>query len=77
MEEFVPALHYKYVLSNFKQTSLNSIYDPKILPSYLQGRSKAVVLPSFHRKAKAMKFIESDITEQVDSSLSKNQALIS
>ena len=63
VEEFVPVLHYKYV-SNFKQTSLNRIYDPKIVPSYLQGRLKTVILHSLHRKVKAMKFIESDITEK-------------
>lgn len=64
VEEFVPALHYKYVFSNFKQTSLNRAYDPKVVPSYLQGRPKAVILHSLHRKAKAMKFLESDITEK-------------
>ena len=64
VEEFVPALHYKYVFSNFKQTSLNRTYDPKVVPSYLQGRPKAVILHSLHRKAKAMKFSESDITEK-------------
>ena len=28
IEEFIPALHHKYVFQNFKQTSLYRIYNP-------------------------------------------------
>lgn len=59
IEEFVPALHYKYIYQNFKQSDLYRSYNPAVVPSFLQGRPKSTVLHCLHRQAKSNKFTES------------------
>ena len=66
--EFLPALHYKYVFKNFKQSELYRSYNPSIVPDYLQGRPKQTILHCLHRQASSNKFVASDIT-QVNPSL--------
>ena len=61
VEEFVPALHYKYVFMNFRQTSLYRTYNPSVVPAYLQGRPRSTILHCLHRKAKSYKFSSNDI----------------
>ena len=57
VEEFIPALHYKYVYQNFKQSDLYRSYNPTV-PSYLQGRPKSTVLHCLHRKASSNKITD-------------------
>ena len=61
--EFLPALHYKYVFKNFKQTDLYRSYNPSVVPSYLQGRPKQTILHCLHRKASSNKFTPSDVCQ--------------
>ena len=61
--EFLPALHYKYVFKNFKQTDLYRSYNPSVVPSYLQGRPKQTILHCLHRKASSNKFVPSDVSQ--------------
>ena len=61
--EFLPALHYKYVFKNFKQTDLYRSYNPSVVPSYLQGRPKQTILHCLHRKASSNKFTLSDVSQ--------------
>ena len=68
IEEFIPALHYKYVFQNFKQTSLYRVYNPVVVPKYLQCRPKSVILHCLHRKSKSLKYTGSDVSE-VDASI--------
>jgi len=68
IEEFIPALHYKYVFQNFKQTSLYRTYNPAVVPEYLQCRPRAVILHCLHRKSKSLKYTASDLNE-VDGSI--------
>ena len=68
VEEFVPALHYKYVFKNFRQTSLYRTYNPSVVPAYLQGRPRSTILHCLHRKATSNKFSYNDIHD-VDSQL--------
>ena len=68
IEEFIPALHYKYVFQNFKQTSLYRAYNPVVVPKYLQCRPKSVILHCLHRKSKSLKYTGSDVNE-VDASI--------
>ena len=63
IEEFIPALHYKYVFQNLKQTSLYRAYNPVVVPKYLQCRPKSVILHCLHRKSKSLKYTSSDISE--------------
>jgi len=70
VEEFIPALHYKYVFQNFKQTNLYRAYNPVIVPDYLQCRPRSVILHCLHRKSKSLKYAISDVTE-VDASIGK------
>jgi len=35
IEEYIPALHYKYVFQNFKQSDSYRSYNPAVVPSYL------------------------------------------
>ena len=63
IEEFIPALHYKYVFQNFKQTSLYRAYNPVVVPKYLQCRPKSVILHCLHRKSKSLKYTSSDVNE--------------
>ena len=68
VEEFVPALHYKYVFKNFRQTSLYRTYNPSVVPAYLQGRPRSTILHCLHCKATSNKFSYNDIHD-VDSQL--------
>ena len=61
IEEFIPALHYKYIYQNFKQSDLYRSYNPALVPSFLQGRPKSTILHCLHRQAKSNKFTESMI----------------
>ena len=61
VEEFVPALHYKYIFMNFRQTSLYRTYNPSVVPAYLQGRPRTTILHCLHRKASSNKFSSNDI----------------
>lgn len=61
VEEFVPALHYKYVFMNFRQTSLYRTYNPLVVPAYLQGRPRSTILHCLHRKAASNKFSYNEI----------------
>ena len=63
IEEFIPALHYKYVFQNFKQTNLYRAYNPVVVPEYLQCRPKSTILHCLHRKSKSLKYVDSDIKE--------------
>ena len=56
----MPALHYKYVYQNFKQSNLYRSYNP-VVPVYLQGRSKATILHCLHRQATSNKMTPSMI----------------
>lgn len=67
-EEFIPALHYKYMFQNFKQTSLYRAYNPAVAPKYLQCRPKSVILHCLHCKSKSLKCTGSDVSE-VDASI--------
>jgi len=58
-EEFLPALHYKYIYRNFKQSDMYRSYNPAVAPSYLQGRPKPTILHSLHRQASSNKFTNS------------------
>ena len=70
IEEFIPALHYKYVFQNFKQTSLYRTYNPAVVPEYLYnaGLGQYVILHCLHRKSKSLKYTISDVNE-VDGSI--------
>jgi len=61
VEEFIPALHYKYIFQNFKQSDSYRSYNPAVVPSYLQGRPKRTVLHCLHRRAKSNKVTQSMI----------------
>ena len=61
--EFLPALHYKYVFKNFKQSDLYRSYNPSVVPAYLQGRPKQTILHCLHRLASSNKFSQSDVTQ--------------
>ena len=62
--EFLPALHYKYVFKNFKQSDLYRSYNPSVVPAYLQGRPHCL-----HRLASSNKFSQSDVTQVASSQL--------
>ena len=61
--EFLPALHYKYVFKNFKQSELYHSYNPSIVPDFLQGRPKYTILHCLHRQASSNKFASSDVVQ--------------
>ena len=63
IEEFIPALHYKYVFQNFKQTTLYRAYNPVVVPPYLQSKPKSTILHCLHRKSKSLKYSDSDVKE--------------
>ena len=56
--QFLPALQYKYVFRNFKQSDLYRSYNPSVVPSYLQGRPKQTILHCLHRQASSNKFVK-------------------
>ena len=58
-EEFLPALHYKYIYKNFKQSDLYRSYNPAVVPPYLQGCPKPTILHCLHRQASGNKFTSS------------------
>lgn len=60
--QFLPALHYKYVFKNFKQSELYRSYNPSVVPKYLQGRPKETILHCLHRQAASNKFAREDVT---------------
>lgn len=66
--EFLPALHYKYVFKNFKQSDLYRSYNPAVVPEYLQGRPKQTILHCLHRLASSNKFSHSDVTQAAPNS---------
>ena len=61
--EFLPALHYKYVFKNFKQSDLYRSYNPSVVPEYLQGRPKQTILHCLHRLASSNKFSHLHVTQ--------------
>ena len=61
--QFLPALQYKYVFRNFKQSNLYRSYNPSVVPSYLQGRPKQTILHCLHREASSNKFMKEDVTQ--------------
>lgn len=61
--QFLPALQYKYVFRNFKQSDLYRSYNPSVVPVYLQGRPKQTILHCLHRQASSNKFSKSDVTQ--------------
>ncbi len=62
-EEFLPALHHKYVYQNIKQSDLYRTYNPSVVPHFLQGRPKATILHCLHRQAKSNSFKEADVSD--------------
>ena len=60
--EFLPALHYKYVFKNFKQSDLYRS-NPSVVPEYLQGRPKQTILHCLHRLASSNKFSHLDVSQ--------------
>ena len=58
IEDFIPAIHYKYVFQNFKQLALYRSYNPAVVPPYLQGCPKSTVLHCLHRRASSNKITE-------------------
>ena len=58
--EFLPALHYKYVFKDFKQSDLYRSYNPAVVPEYLQGQT---ILNCLHRLASSNKFSHSDVSQ--------------
>lgn len=68
INEFLPALHYKYVFKNFKQSDLYRSYNPAVVPEYLQGRPKQTILHCLHRLASSNKFTHSDVTQAAPNS---------
>ena len=65
-EEFLPALHHKYIYHNFKQSDLYRSYNPAVVPAFLQGRPKATILHCLHRQAKSNTLTERDVTSLED-----------
>ena len=61
--QFLPALHYKYVFKNFKQSDIYRSYDPTVVPTYPQGCPKQTILHCLHRQASSNKFSQSDVTQ--------------
>jgi len=59
IEEFIPALNYKYIYQNFKQSDLYRSYNPAVVPSFLQGQPKSTNLHCLHRQANSNKFTKS------------------
>ena len=59
--QFLPAIHYKYVFKNFKQSDMYCSYNPSVVPSYLQGRPKETILHCLHRQAASNKFAREDV----------------
>ena len=57
----VPALHYKYIFMNFRQTSLYRTYIHSVVSTYLQGKPRSTILHCLHRKASSNKFCCNDI----------------
>ena len=66
--EFLPALHYKYVFKNFKQSDLYQSYNLAVIPEYLQGRPKQTILHCLNRLASSNKFSHSDVSHVVPNS---------
>ena len=60
--QFLPALQYKYVFRNFKQSDLYWSYNPSVVPCYLQGRPKQTILHCLHRQASSNKFVKANVT---------------
>ena len=61
--EFLPALHYKYVFNNFKQSDLYRSYNLAVVPEYLQGRPKQTILHCLYRLVSSNKFSHSDVSQ--------------
>ena len=61
--EFLPALRYKYVFKNFKQSDLYKSYNPAVVPEYLYGRPKQTIMHCLHRLASSNKFSHSDVPQ--------------
>ena len=53
-KEFLPDLHYKYIYKNFKLSDLYGLYNPAVIPSYIQGHPKPTILHCLHRQASGM-----------------------
>ena len=66
IEEFLPALHNKYIYQNFKQSGMYRTYNPAIVPDYLQGRPKATILHCLHRQAKSNAIADADVSSLED-----------
>ena len=58
-EEFLPDLHYKYIYKNFKLSDLYGLYNPAVIPSYIQGHPKPTILHCLHRQASGNKITSS------------------
>ena len=61
IEDVIPALHYKYVFQNFKQSASYRSYNPAVVPAYLQDLPKSTVVHRIHRKAPSNKITDAMI----------------
>lgn len=63
VEQFVPDMRQMYVFKNYKQSSAYRAYNDKLVPLYLQGRPRQVILHCLERKARSHKFPAQGIKE--------------
>ena len=63
-DDYFPDCYRKYVFLNFKQSDQYRSYN-EIVPCYLQGRPREVIIHCLDRKASSAKFCITDV-KQVD-----------
>ena len=61
-EDYFPDCYRKYVFLNFKQSDQYRCYN-ELVPIYLQGRPREVIIHCLDRKANSAKFCIDDVTE--------------
>lgn len=63
IEEFIPDIHHKYLLQNYKASSTYRCYND-IVPPYLRDCPRSVILHCLERKSNSRKFNVEDILTQ-------------
>ena len=63
IEEFIPDIHHKYLLQNYKTSSTYRSYND-IVPPYLHDFPRSVILHCLERKSNSRKFNVEDILTQ-------------
>ena len=63
IEEFIPDIHHKYLLQNYKTSSSYRSYND-IVPPYLHDRPRSVIVHCLERKSNSRKFNVEDILTQ-------------